>query len=181
VSAVAITSPADDNQQPNWELARALYLQGVKSSIIADECHVSQDALRQRIYREKWSKDRDRIKAKLSQVNQSTIGITLPSITEIGQNVRQLTAGATLKVAECLGSQKAPKTLKKAKELAEAVKAVVDPAEKLFAWSDQKATVVLHLGTLKSAKIPEAIDVQTSQVAQLPEAKQDTPPEKPGP
>lgn len=170
MSAVTQSSPADD-PKPNWDLARALYLQGVKNSAIAEECNVKPEQIRLRASRGKWNQERIKLKAELIRAGQERMGITLPSVTEAGLIVRQVLSGALLKASEGLDQVKAPKSHKARQELAATVKAISDPGKTLYAWEEQKPTVVINLGTLKSARLPEPIDVQSQAV--LPQA--DTP------
>jgi hypothetical protein len=161
-------SPGDNAPKPNWQLARALYLQGVKNSVIADQCNVSQVALRARVSREKWTSDRDKLKHALQHANSNANGIILPSVTEMGKTVRQLAAAGLVKASQGLDQVKPPRSLKGRRELAETVKAITDPGKTVFAWEDQKPTVVIDLGQLKSARLPGDVEIDAQVIA--PEA-----------
>lgn len=167
---------------PDWALARALYFQGVKTALIAQQAKINLHTLYKRMERENWSKDLAEFKAQLSRSNAAAIGTTLQSVTEIGQFVRHMAAGALGRAAKGLDSGRDPKTLKARRELAETVKAITDPAKTVFAWEDQKPTVVLDLGSLRSVqRATPVIDVTqvpaTSIAAQTTEPKQDSEPQ----
>lgn len=172
---MSVTAEQPPNK-PNWELARSLYLQGVKNSVISEQCNVTQEALRMRVSRQRWNQDRNTLKAKLSQAGQSPNGIILPSqsLIESSGIVRTRLAGALLLASQGIDGVKAPKSPQARRELAETVKAISDPAKTVFDWEAQKPSTVINLNLLKSARPVEPGQLPAQSI-DIQEVKSDTP------
>jgi hypothetical protein len=162
--------------EPNWGLAKALYLQNLPLKTIASQANLNYFTLRTRIQREDWLAERTKLQADPSlapQLAKPNLPLSVSEnpdvIARIGHGVRQQAAGALQRVLEGLDTGKRPKSIEARRALAELVKIVTDSGKVLFQWEDQKPALLIDLATLRKVRLPgepKPIEIASQVVVQ---------------
>jgi uncharacterized protein YjcR len=122
--------PVDQPSKGNWELAKVLWMQGVKPKDIAPQCGVTVGALKMRAMRYQWNTLKQQaVLWHLQQVRTETKATSLRS--DLARKVKGFT--------QALPDNPTPR---EARELAGTLKDITDSASKVEGWSDTTTSKV---------------------------------------
>ena len=158
-NAIAVTAcPEDQPNKPDWELAKALFLQGLGLKEIAAKALVSYDALKQRVRRHQWNKLRQQtVTVHLTQVTQHTKDSTLRSKLKSRLDV----------LADSLPTT--PVSPKQLNRVASAAKDIASASSLVEGWQDtQSSKIDIHMLSSPEDMLPKAIESQPEKAC-LPE------------
>lgn len=155
---------------PNWPQAKALYLRGMDQSSICSKCNVSLVALRKRVLREGWVKQR--------QEQTQTVSFTVSDVPKANretesnsEKTRSILGELIVKYALALKALAVPRSMKQIREHIATLASISDASAPLFGWNTS-GSMTLNidlLSTSREVKEPQpAIDIQSTQVPANP-------------
>jgi hypothetical protein len=141
--------------QPNWDLAKHLYFQRVPQELISQQAHVSIAALRQRIYRQDWQKQRDTVKQVLSLVvtESKAVKRECEQVSEDGAATRKELAKVLRRGSVNLAATKEPKSLQAISSQAKVARDLAESAKVVFGWEQESAGSVVNIALMQAAEV----------------------------
>ena len=172
--------------QPNWELAKQLYIQGLKLRVISEQTGASCSAIAARACRHHWRA----IATEANRVVQRTVTQTIQTkgvesgseeLRNASNSARNGLATALEKSVRHLDTLPQQKGLESAYKRASVIKTLADAAKTVHNWGENSQSTLLSITSYTDVEEtkPEAgaIDVQgiASPIADQPEASSQRP------
>lgn len=155
---------------PDWPQAKTLYVQGFDQPTICAKCNVSLAALRKRVLREGWAKQR--------QERTQTVSLQVPSpitakAVDAGssEKVRSILGELAVRYAQALQALAFPRSLRQIREHIAVLASISDASAPLFGWNTSGAMTLNFIG-MSSARVLsdkdnlKAIDCPSVQIPQ---------------
>lgn len=168
-----VLTNSEHDDQPDWELAKSLYLQGLALSEICGQANVSYAALRKRASRNGWTQTRDSVRAAvLTKVTTITKSTNQAAVAVAKDSLRPVLHKLAHDIAASEPMRRPTKSLASAETKSRVLNTVTQAVKAIEGWTEasiQTSVTVEGWRLLTDDVIlpphsPKAIDVSSEQV-----------------